>query len=195
MLHSRLSVVNDMLGLLGESPVNDLDSFHPMVPKALNVLDTASGEVQSGRWWFNTEITKLIPQVDSGHLLLPDNTVSVDVLTERPRTAQRGRKLYNLDDNTFKFTAPLEVELRVEYPFDELPNIVRAYIAAAAMLRFQNTIDGDDAKTRRLMTQAKDARMELNAEHTRQVKANMLRRPGPLRWAARSKYNRAHFNK
>lgn len=193
MLYSRLSVVNDMLGLLGESPVNDLDSFHPMVPKALNVLDTTSGEIQSDRWWFNTEDRELIPQVDTGFLMLPDNTVSVDSLSSRYQVAQRGRKLYDLKNNTFVFTEPLKVRLCVYYPFDELPNIARAHIAAEALLRFQNTIDGDDTKTRRLIKQATDTKAKFQAEHTRQVQANMLRRPGPLQWAIFSKYNRAHF--
>lgn len=193
MLNTKLTVVNDMLGLLGELPVNDLDSFHPMVPRALQTLETTSGDIQSRQWWFNTETVELQPQSDSKYIMLPNNTLSVDTVSPRPATTQRGNRLYNLDDNTFEFDAPVTVRLRMYFDFDELPNAARAYIAAEAMMRFQNTIDGDDAKTRRLMQQVKDAKAELQAEHTRQIKANMLRRNGPIQLMLLSKYNRAHM--
>lgn len=180
MLNTELSVVNDMLGLLGEAPVNDLDSFHPMVPRALQTLRTTSGNLQGNRWWFNTEVIELVPQADTGHIMLPVDTLSVDPITKLPRTTQRGSRLYNLDDNSFVFTTNVTCELRRDIPFDDLPNTARAAIAAQAQLAFQNPIDGDAGKTRNLQTTFRDALMQLNAEHTRNVKANMLRRPGVL---------------
>lgn len=176
MLHTELSVVNDMLGLLGEAPVNDLDSFHPMVPRALQTLRTESGNLQNGRWWFNSETMTLTPDPTNSFIMLPEDTISVDPVDKLPRTAQRGRRLYNLDDNTFVFTQPVKCEVKRDLPFDDLPNSVRAAIAARAKLAFQSPIDGDVNKTRNLKDELRDAMITLRSEHTRMVKANMLRR-------------------
>ena len=63
ILITTLSIVNEMLGLLGELPVNDLDAFHPVVPRALSSIDTAQSSIQADQWWFNVETPTLIPQV------------------------------------------------------------------------------------------------------------------------------------
>jgi hypothetical protein len=58
---TTLSIVNEMLGLLGELPINDLDAFHPVVPRALAALSTANATIQAKPWWFNTEFPTLAP--------------------------------------------------------------------------------------------------------------------------------------
>lgn len=180
MLHTELSVVNDMLALLGEAPINDLDAFHPMVPRALQTLRTVSGEVQTRKWWFNDVPTQLTPQADTGFILLPADTVSVDTYEQWPSVAQVGNRLFNVTENTFVFTKPTWVQLQRELDFNSLPNSARAYIATVAQLRFQNPIDGDATKTTALKEQKRETYMVFNAEHIRRVQANMLHRPGVL---------------
>lgn len=175
---STLTVVNDMLGLLGEAPINDLDAFHPMVPRALAQLSTANTTIQGDRWWFNTEFPTLVPQVGTGNILLPTDTLAVDSIQRSPAVAQRGNRLYNLDDSTDVFTEEVKVRLQREVPFDDLPSNPRAYIAAVAKLAFQGTIDGDQQKTGLLREEVKLTHAIFNSEHIRNVRANMLARPG-----------------
>ena len=111
MALTTLDVVNDMLGLLGERRVNAIDEPHPMIPNALAKLETATAWVQADMWWFNVEYPTLTPQAGTGELLVPNDTAACDSLTQYPRLAVRGNRLYNLDDVTDVFTAPIRGRL------------------------------------------------------------------------------------
>lgn len=178
ILITTLSIVNEMLGLLGELPVNDLDAFHPVVPRALSSIDTAQSSIQADQWWFNVETPTLIPQVGNKEILLPSDCLSVDSITASPNVSMRNGKLYNNDDSTYQFDDKVPVRLHRLVAFDELPMSARAYIGAEALIQFQNSIDGDSTKTQLLTDRRQRAFIVFNAEHIRRVKSNMLARPG-----------------
>ena len=180
MALTTLDVVNDMLGLLGERRVNALDEHHPLIPDALAKLDTAAALVQADMWWFNVEYPTLLPQAGTGEILVPNDTASCDSLTQYPRLAVRGNRLYNLDDVTDVFTAPLRVRLHRIVPFDDCPLVARAYIAARAKLDFQKDYDGDSMKAQILAQEIKESYARMHAEHIRNAKANILHRPSVL---------------
>lgn len=177
---STLSTVNDMLGLLGEFPISDLDILHPVVPRALSTLDTSNTSIQGASWWFNTETVTLSPQVGTGFLLLPIDTLGIDNVPQFPNVTQRGNRLYNLDKATDVFDKDTVVTLRRLVPFDDLPHNARAYIRARALLAFQFSIDGDAQKSGEIKQEANDAFVTLNSEHIRNKKTNMFNRPGVL---------------
>lgn len=180
MALTTLDVVNDMLGLLGERRVSAVDEPHPMIPNALSKLGTATAWVQADMWWFNVEYPTLTPQVPSGEILVPNDTASCDSLTQYPRLAVRGNRLYNLDDVTDVFTAALRVRLHRVIPFDDCPLLARAYIAARAKLDFQKDYDGDSMKAQILAQEVKDSYARLHSEHIRNAKANLLYKPSVL---------------
>ena len=180
MALTTLDVVNDMLGLLGERRVNDLMEPHPMIPDALAKIDAASAGVQGDLWWFNVEYPTLSPQAVTGHLLVPNDTASCDSLTQYPRLAVRGNRLYNLDDITDVFTSPIRVRLHRVLPFEDCPLLARAYIAARAKLDFQKDYDGDSMKAQILAQEIKESYARMHAEHIRNAKANILHRPSVL---------------
>lgn len=177
MALTTLAVVNDMFGLLGERRVNSLDEPHPLTQDALAKLDSATTSVQTVLWWFNVEYPTLHPQADTGHLLVPNDTAACDSLTQYPRLAVRGRRLYNLDDVTDVFTCPLRVRLQRVIPFEDCPLVVRAHMAAKAKLDFQKDYDGDTAKMQILAREIQDTYTSMHAEHIRNAKANLLGRP------------------
>ena len=180
MALTTLDVVNDMLGLLGERRVNSLAEPHPLIPDALAKLDTATTIVQADLWWFNVEYPTLTPQSGSGVILVPNDTAACDSLTQYPRLAVRGNRLYNLDDVTDVFTDPIRVRLHRVVPYDDCPIVARAYIAAKAKLDFQKDYDGDTTKAQILAQEIKESYIRLHAEHIRSAKANMLYRPSLL---------------
>ncbi len=180
MALTTLDVVNDMLGLLGERRVVALDEPHPLIPNALSKLETATAWVQADMWWFNVEYPTLTPQAVTGALLVPNDTAACDSLTQSPRLAVRGNRLYNLDDVTDVFTEPLRVRLHRIIPFDECPLLARAYIAARAKLDFQKDYDGDSMKAQVLAQEIKDSYARMHSEHIRSAKANILYRPSML---------------
>lgn len=177
MALTTLDVVNDMLGLLGERPVNALNEPHPMIPAALSKLANSSAIVQGDLWWFNVEYPTLTPQTGTGYLLVPNDVAACDSLTQYPRLAVRGNRLYNLDDVTDVFTEPLRVRLHRVVPFDDCPLLARSYIAARAKLDFQKDYDGDSMKAQILAQDIKDTYARMHAEHTRNARANLLYKP------------------
>lgn len=180
MALDTLSVVNDMLGLLGERRVNDLLEPHPMIPDALAKLETASSYVQADLWWFNVEYPTLIPQSDTGQILVPNDTASCDSLTQYPRLAVRGRRLYNLDDVTDVFDKPIRVRLHRIIPFDDCPVVAKVHIAARAKLDFQKDYDGDQSKAQILLKEVQDSYNRMHAEHIRSANSNLLYKPSVL---------------
>lgn len=177
MAYSTLEVVNSMLGLLGELPVNSITDPHTLIPAALAAITNQNALVQVDFWWFNVEYPTLIPQAGSGLILVPEDAASVDSLTQYPRLAVRGNRLYNLDDITDVFTQPMRVRLHRVLPFSDAPSIARAHIAAKAKLEFQMAYDGDGTKAQIIQQEIKETYIRLHSEHIRNAKANMLMRP------------------
>ena len=177
MAYSTLEVVNSMLGLLGELPVNSTTDPHTLIPAALAAITNQNSLVQVDFWWFNVEYPTLIPQAGSGLILVPEDASSVDSLTQYPRLAVRGNRLYNLDDITDVFTQPLRVRLHRVLSFSDAPAIARAHIAAKAKMEFQMAYDGDGTKAQIIQQEIKETYIRLHSEHIRNAKANMLMRP------------------
>ena len=177
MAYSTLEVVNSMLGLLGELPVNSITDPHTLIPAALAAITNQNALVQVDFWWFNVEYPTLIPQEGSGLVLVPSDAASVDSLTQYPRLAVRGTRLYNLDAVTDVFTQPLRVRLHRILSFEDAPAIARAHIAAKAKLEFQMAYDGDGTKAQIIQQEIKETYIRLHSEHIRNAKANMLMRP------------------
>ena len=151
-----------------------------MIPDALAKIDAASAWVQGDLWWFNVEYPTLSPQAVTGYLLVPNDTAACDSLTQYPRLAVRGNRLYNLDDITDVFTSPMRVRLHRVLPFEDCPLLARAYIAARAKLDFQKDYDGDSMKAQILAQEIKESYARMHAEHIRNAKANILHRPSVL---------------
>lgn len=177
-MYTQLDVVNEMLALLGELPVNDLLTQHPSVPAALARLRTSGVLLQSDMFWFNTEDVTLTPQSGNKRIVVPGDAASIDSYTRAPEVAVRGGYLYNLTAGTFEFDEPIKARLLRVLPFEQLPFSVRRWVAAHAKLAFQNTLDADANKTRELEREYETARVAVNAEHIRNKRVNMLNRPG-----------------
>jgi hypothetical protein len=136
---TELEAVNTMLVSIGESPVNRLNSGLDDANTALTILRTTSRQLQLKGWHFNTEEVDLTPDKD-GCLMLPANTLKVN--TNYEHIVQRGRKLYNRRENTYKFTESYKVEIVVALEFEELIEAARHYITISAARRFQDSVIG-----------------------------------------------------
>lgn len=190
MALQKLDIINQMLGLQGERPLNTLDSTHPSLAGALLYLDSWDAQVQATRWWFNTEYSTLTPQLGTGYIRLPNNALSFDNLDRSPNLTTRGDKLYNNDTQSFVFTSPVVGVLHRHVPFDDLPLLARAYIGASAKLAFQNNYDADPLKTQLLQREVSKTYADMNAEHIRVMATNMFNRPAVARALANIQGNR-----
>jgi hypothetical protein len=176
---TELDVVNECLKSLGELPLNSLDDEHDLVPAAQAALKRVNMREQAKAWWFNKEVTTLVPDGTTGYISLPDDTIRVDPTDETLNYVQRGSRLYqpyasNVTDK-FKFTMPVECWLIRELPFEDLPPTAQNLVSVATVLDFQKDYDADAQRLDELRSDYKTAYMTLNAEHIRNVNANRLR--------------------
>lgn len=143
---TELEAINSMLTTIGESPVSSVDN-NGVVDAAIayQILQEVSREVQGRGWHFNTEVNfPLVPRYSDKNIVLPDNTMEVDSTEEDwdIDVVQRGDRLYNRKEHTFKFDKTLKATLIIQLPYEELPQYVRNYISVRAARIFQKRTVG-----------------------------------------------------
>lgn len=168
-----LSVVNRMLGTMGEAPLNSLEETHALLAAMQGALDSASDTIQADGWWFNMEDLDLIPNPTDSSVYLPNDCLSVR--TPKYNLVKRGNRIYNLTGGTYVFTeSSLPLELIRLVPFEDLPEIAAAYIANQAILDFQADYDGDTAKARQLSIKLAQSKVAAETAHIRNRRRNLL---------------------
>ena len=135
-----LAAVNLMLTAIGRANVASLTSSHlnEDATKALTVLDTTSFEVQSRGWHYNTEKSyPLDPAVD-GTITVPSNFTKVVLAgsTRGKNLAQRGQRLYDLDNHTYVIGETVYAAAVVILDFEEIPTPIRWYATCLAARRY-----------------------------------------------------------
>lgn len=172
---TELEAVNECLENIGQAPVSTISGDLGVdTQMALNFVRKVTRELQSQGWFWNTEKDyKITPNV-SGDILLPVNTLAVDStgLDADRDVVQRGQRLYDRDNHTYRFTKSILLELTVGLPFDELPETARRYISLRAARLFQDRVegssDGSDAQDEMM------ALAHLKADQIRTEDSNML---------------------
>ncbi len=140
---TELEAVNAMLTTIGETPVNTLeDTGLADAEIALARLRRVSAEVQKYGWHFNTEINYPIVPTSPlpGEIKLPQNVLRVDTTGTDANidVVQRGFRLYDRRNHTYKFDKTLRAEMVVLLAYDELPEAARQYIYLRAARMFQD---------------------------------------------------------
>lgn len=166
-----LTVVNDMLATLGESPLNSLSDPHEFKASALSTLDSHNKQIQAKGWWFNRDRVTL-PLATDGTLVLPGDTLSY--VSDTPGYVKRGFLVYNQIESTSTFTAADTGVIVRLVPFEQLDELPAGYISTAATLWFQQNFDADRAKTENLITKLRGMANDLGAEDIRQTGANLI---------------------
>lgn len=145
---SELEAVNMMLSVIGESPVNSLENSGVTDANiAHQILQHASRECQLVGWHWNTEKDFPIRPNADKHLVLPYNTLKVDTsgASADIDLVQRGNRLYDRVNHTYKADKTVYVELVLNLAFDEIPEAARSYIAIRAARQFQERVLGSTA--------------------------------------------------
>lgn len=175
----ELDCINEMLATMGEAPLNQLDEDHPYVAAGRRFLASTNRKVQARGWWFNSERLTMIPDPTSKFIYVPEDVISAESARNlcAYRYTQRGRRLYDVTNGTFEITEDtVPVDIIREVPFDEIPPTAQDAIGQNAVLRFQKNYDADAQKTQEQTQDAADAMIILKAEHTRQMKTNLIYR-------------------
>jgi hypothetical protein len=149
-LQTELGAVNSMLASISSSAVDRLEGDDVPIDAASAhtlLLDTMRAFQDSAEdWIWNTETFDLPPDVPTGFINLPLNTLKAFPWDNR--YVLRGTRLYDTVDHTFVIGATAKVTLRLLLPFDQMPNAAREYVARKAKRLFQGDEQGDAATIR-----------------------------------------------
>lgn len=172
-----IDAINDMIGYVGESPLDPTDpdyAQHSLFESALRILNAASKSVQSKGWWFNTYQTTLTPV--AGVITLASTILSVEVLRIRGDNHDytvRDGVLFDLTDNTATLTRAVTANVRHLVPFEDLPETAAQFIAARAATRFVRAYDGDASKIASTATEEALAYIPFNGDQIRNAHVNL----------------------
>lgn len=143
-LTSELDAVNQMLGHIGESPVNSIASSTSLpisASTAQNVLTEVSREVQSEGWFFNYEKNvELIPS--NSTITVGEDVLDLDPIDKQVDIVQRGTTLFDRRNNTTTITETIKVNLIRLLEWTSLPETARRYITLRASRVFQGRMVG-----------------------------------------------------
>lgn len=129
---SKLGAVNLMLGWVGNSPINSLDSAGRLGEQAESLINTKTDFEQQRRWWFNVFSETLTPDLN-GEITLPDNALEVDPKNKYDNLfSMLEGKLFNKSTNTFIFENDVEVEILYCFDFEDLPYAFQYYITMSS---------------------------------------------------------------
>lgn len=164
MAISEVEAVNSILVALGEAPVTSIASPQgALVASATEALGRHRVEVCSRPYFFNTVERTLSPN-GSGRIALGPTVLDVlpRAASDRHRYTIRDGSLYDLVDDTDQFTGDVTLRVVEELAFEELPQAVRAYVAASALMELVGAVADTSvaavAQSRYLKAQADFAR-------------------------------------
>lgn len=141
---SELSAINSMISMVGKAPLNSLSNLSDFEAiQAQAILKEVSRAVQTKGLSFNTEYEMtLAREVGTNKVAVPANTA---VFRPDPGGADsdrnlvvRGGYVYDVDEQTYVFTADVVAELILLLSFDTLPEYARQYIMVRAGRTFQD---------------------------------------------------------
>lgn len=146
-LLSELEAVNKMLRVIGEAPVDNLEtSGLSDVGIAVQILDEVGREIQNAGWRFNSETNFIIVPNGADNLVVAANVLraKLTVPSYAIDPVLRGSRFYDRKNRTYVFDGPHEFDVVIHLPFDEVPQAARQYITIVAARRFQTSILGSE---------------------------------------------------
>lgn len=176
---TKIDAINRMLRYIGELPipnditVDELPEGHEAV-QARVILDETIREEQEENWWFNKFNITYTPSTN-GYITLPENVVSIQSTSTNTKYLKNGNDLYDVTNQTKIFTDPVELIVRIEIGFDDLPDVFRTYVVLQAAKHLHTYLNGDETTQRELETKLAMQRVKVDREHLRQSKYNLIR--------------------
>ena len=175
MDQTELIVVNALLKVIGESPVNSVDLGHPDVVTSLNIWAEYSSEIQSNSWWYNKETWALAADVD-GKVAISSDVIAID----GPNTfyIKKGRYLYDLEEHSYDFSGATDTDLTLDlimnWDINELPPVIFNYILSKAKLSMLVDLAYDAHKELKLEKEIELRRFLVMKHHLRFAGPNAI---------------------
>ncbi|MDR6455501.1 hypothetical protein J2788_005011 [Variovorax paradoxus] len=124
------------------------------------VLDAETTKVLAKGCFFNTDREVELQPDANGKIAVADNILQIDPVDPSLRIVQRGGFLYDLDNQTDVFTAPVTVTRILNFTFEQCPFTVQREVVARAAMTYQRGYVGSP----QLDAFAKEERLEATAD-------------------------------
>lgn len=174
MYLSALDVINTCLETLGEVPLNAADTDHPYAGAIQRLIRTCNYRVQAPGWWFNKEVITLSPNAVTGEIYVPHDVLSLDTNNVQKNYVLRGRRLYDVANQRYTFTSDVSLAIVRLIAFEDLPFLAQDLVQASVVARFVESYDADQSRIEQVRLDYALAEQACNAEHIRNVNANIL---------------------
>lgn len=135
---TQLEAVNRCLLALGSAPTNSIEGqVNRDVASIKAILERARANVLLEGWAFNKDLEVPKPPEADGQISVEDNVLHIDLSPgvyhgNNVDPVQRGTKLYNRKTRSYIWTRQLTVDITRDLAWDEIPEVIRQYIAATA---------------------------------------------------------------
>ena len=134
--------INLALQVIGEQIIENDVSIEGIyeAEQADLLIENVKEELLSEGWTFNTdEAWSLAPDVE-GYITVPADVIRVDTASNYIR---KDGKLYDKDNQTYKFTSAVSCDIVWDLDFDVLPPIMQQYITLKASRILHQRLVGD----------------------------------------------------
>ncbi len=163
-LITELEVVNSVLSVAGDNPVQALTDNYQPVFIIRQMIKNISRDLQTKKYWFNTEYdVDFIPNTENDKITLPFNLLDFEPV--KTKYVARGLTVFDRENRTSTITETVTADLTIMLGFDELPQVARKFIQAAARVQYNDEYFGEQSLKGSLDKQLQDARNEIDRAH------------------------------
>ena len=141
---TTITALNLMAGYIGIPPITNLTqvSSEPDFILAQNILTEVTETVLSHGLPCNTDYDYLLTETNgAGEIIIPTGAMICDIVAFG--FVERDGKVYDIQNQEFTQRTDLKADITWNQTFDELPELVKRYIATEASRSFVARIKGD----------------------------------------------------
>ncbi len=172
-LITELEVVNSVLSVAGDSPVQSLEDTYQPVFVIKQMIGNVSRQMQTMGYWFNTEYdVELKPNTITDTITLPFNILKFE--PRAPRYVARGLDVYDRVGRTSTITDVIIADIYLMMTFEQLPQSAREYIRAKCRIQYNNEFFGETSFKAELQKELDDAKQALDKENIENEDINMF---------------------
>ncbi|CBW54801.1 putative tail tubular protein A [Pantoea phage LIMElight] len=160
-----LEAINISLRAIGESEVVSESTSNPTAGIIKSAITQHRRSLLATGWWFNTVEQTITPTADY-RITPPSNALAIYGITGN-KLAVRDGWLYDLINQSNRFTEATYIKAFIDYDFEDLPEYAAQYIAnRVAAETYRNDI-GVDSNFQSLTSDSEECYSLLFREHAR----------------------------
>lgn len=173
---TELEAVNQMLSIIGERPVNDLETTVLTSAKiAQQKLHYTSRKIQARGWPCNEDYNYVLtPDSVTNEIVIPLTVISIGTFYQYEDYTIRDGKLYNRAKQSFQFTSPVTTNVIWFQEYDLLPEQLKDYIFIVAARELQAQYRTSTEKDKMTEKQEAEALIEVRKWKIRNSSRSIL---------------------